>query len=177
MEERLIAPWKQSKYLVGTSLMFLGPASYAYVNNMPFITTVLSVTSIVSANYWRHAKYSIRRDCDLIVAKFSMAIIFYNGAIYVKEINSIAVRIVIGGLITYSYYKSHLLYKRGIDKWLTYHMSFHLLITYEQFILITTIKDSDEKGMNSPRDSRLVIIFIMIYFMSFAIYFKYHSLS
>jgi hypothetical protein len=68
-EEELIAEWKHTKYLTLSSLLFLIPAYYAYNSNMYNHTILLILTSLISANYWRKATYSWRRNLDLIFSK------------------------------------------------------------------------------------------------------------
>jgi hypothetical protein len=177
MGERLVAPWNQSKYLVGTSLLFLGPASCAYTNNMPLLTTTLTVTSLVSANFWRHANYSIRRSCDLVVAKGAMAIMCYNGAHYIRTFGKAATAYPCLGLIAYTYYKSHQLHNAKKNDWLSYHMTMHALLTYEEFAILSSINQSGVNGVNSQRDTVLIMLLMSVYFISLAQYFKYHSLS
>lgn len=177
MEERLVAPWNQSKYLVGMSLLFLGPASCAYTHNMPFIATTLTVTSLVSANFWRDANYSTRRDCDLVVAKGGMAIMCYTGAHYVRAFDKVVTAYPCLGLIAYTYYKSHQLHSAKKNGWLYYHMTMHMLFTYEQITIITSINQSGVNGVNPQRDTIFIMILMSVYFISLAQYFKYHSLS
>jgi hypothetical protein len=177
MGERLVAPWNQSKYLVGTSLLFLGPASYAYTNNMPLLATTLTITSLVSANFWRHANYSIRRNCDLVVAKGAMAIMCYNGAHYIRTFSKAATAYPCLGLVTYTYYKSHELHNAKNNGWLSYHMTMHALLTYEEFAILSSINESGVNGVNSQRDTVLIMLLMSVYFISLAQYFKYHSLS
>ena len=177
MTYKMVTTFKQSKYLVGTSLLFLIPASYAYISHMPYITTITTITSLVSANFWRHANYSIRRDCDLIVSKCAMAVMCYNSAMYVTTLNVAATSYPCLGLLTYTYYKSHQLYNVKKENWLTYHMATHILLTYEQIAIIGAIRQSDTCGINTESETGIIMILMCVYFISLARYFKYYSLS
>jgi hypothetical protein len=80
--EVLISEWKHTKYITLSSLLFLMPAYYAYAHSMYNHTILLILTSLISANYWRKATYSWRRNLDLIISKISFAIYIYNGVKY-----------------------------------------------------------------------------------------------
>ena len=72
-------PWYESLYLIVSSCFFLFPGYYAFHENLPFHGVVSIVTTIVSANYWRHAIEGTRRNVDLIVAKVSFMIYCISG--------------------------------------------------------------------------------------------------
>ena len=52
-----IAPWEQSKYLVLSSSFLLVPSFYGYLYNVYWYSNIITLTSIISINYWRDAKY------------------------------------------------------------------------------------------------------------------------
>lgn len=85
-EETYIALWQHSKWLVLSSFFFIIPSIYAYNNQLYNHSILLLFTSLISANYWRKATYSWRRNLDLIFAKISFITFVYNGIIYVKFI-------------------------------------------------------------------------------------------
>ena len=89
-----------------SSLFFMFPASYAYVNKLYSYWTILVFTSIISANYWRKAIYSWRRNIDLIVAKFSFFVFSVNAVLYVRKMHYI-IPIYTGVIVlTYCYHTS-----------------------------------------------------------------------
>jgi hypothetical protein len=77
-----IACWQHTKWLFLSSFFFTIPAIYAYINNLYFHSILLLFTSLISANYWRKATYSWRRNMDLIFAKFSFIVIGGNYMIH-----------------------------------------------------------------------------------------------
>jgi hypothetical protein len=80
----LVIEWDQSKWLVVSSFFFLLPSLYAFYNNLHFHSLLLVTTSLVSANYWRKACISWRRDLDLIFSKISFVVFFHNGVMYIE---------------------------------------------------------------------------------------------
>jgi len=139
--EIYIASWEHSKWLVLSSFFFTFPSIYAYINNLYYYSILLVFTSLISANYWRKATYSIRRNLDLFFAKLSFIIFLSNGIVYVK-----CVPYVITGysgliLLLYCYYLSGKLLNIGNENWYKYHFIFHLIMAYEQFIILDSIKN------------------------------------
>ena len=164
MSGRLVAPWSQSKYLTGTSLLFLGPSLYAYRLEQPLISLLLTITSLVSANFWRKANYTIRRHCDLVMAKVTMAILCYNAAKHITYVRAGLMCYPALMMLTYTYYKSHELFNQGNDKWLIYHMTTHAAMTYEQYAIVYIIDVSPIHGTNTQRDTILIMCLMIIYF-------------
>jgi len=138
-EEILIAEWKHTKYLTVSSLLFLIPACYAYANSMYDHTILLTLTSLISANYWRKATYSWRRNLDLIFSKISFAIYIYNGVRYIgsqKELIEGILRLI---FMFYCFYKSGELFKINNEDWYRYHFVFHIFIALEQLGILQDI--------------------------------------
>ena len=131
--------FNQSKWLVLTSCSFLIPALYAYYINLYFYSILLIVTTIVSINHWIKPYYSWMRTADLIVAKFSFTIFAINGLIYVKNMNCMLVSYLFLNAILLCYYYSLLLYKTKNHNWYKYHMTFHVLVMFEQLIVLYSI--------------------------------------
>jgi len=80
-----IAHWDQTKWLVLSSFFFTIPGTYALINNLYKHFILLLFTSLISANYWRKATYSWRRNMDLIFAKISFIVYFSNGVIMLEN--------------------------------------------------------------------------------------------
>ena len=140
-EEEIIAEWKHTKYLTLSSLLFLIPAYYAYIHDMYYHTVMLILTSLISANYWRKATYSWRRNLDLIFSKISFAIYIYNGVKYSRSIKELIEGILRLMFMWYCFYKSGETIKIKYDEWYKYHVVFHIFIALEQMrILINIIK-------------------------------------
>lgn len=120
-------------------IIFIIPAIYAYINKLYFYFILLSLTSIISINYWRKATYSWRRNIDLVFAKISFFIFIYNGILYVKTIYYLVPAY--SGLIIllYCYYLSKKQLELKKNNWYKYHFIFHFIIMYEQIIIINCI--------------------------------------
>jgi hypothetical protein len=134
-----IAPYKQTKYLVLSSYFFIIPALYAIYKKLFYYSSVLVLTSIISANYWRKATYSWRRTLDLIFAKFSFIVFVINGIIYIKYIPYVVIGYPLCLVLSYCYYLSGKLLEEKNNNWYKYHFLFHLLMTIEQIIIIDSI--------------------------------------
>lgn len=152
---RYTAPYKQTRWVVGSSLLFLVPSVYSYKNNQLFLSSLLGLTSAISVNYWRNATYSWRRIMDRIFSKISFTIFLVTG---VKHINKIP-HIICGysGLfgIGYFYYMSNknswnenanssiINVEENVETnneiWWKYHMAFHFLSACSQTIVIHSV--------------------------------------
>ncbi len=142
ISDRYIAPWITTRWLVLSSLLWIGPSIYAYVNNLHSYAFLLVVTSLVSVNYWRKATYSWRRNIDLFVAKIAVSVFVLTGIYYIKTVSYFIIGY--GGLIglLYCYYRSNKLYQLQNPSWYKYHMAFHTIMTYEEIIILNSILDS-----------------------------------
>jgi hypothetical protein len=134
-----IKTWKYTRWLVATSLGFMIPALYAYMNQVYFLSGVLVITSLVSANHWRFATTgSIRHKADLIVAKIAYGIFFINGHMFIRYIPYMITGYI--GIIStgYCYYMSGKLSSSNDPNWNKYHIAFHLWLIYCQWIIINS---------------------------------------
>ena len=144
-----IAHWQHTKWLVLSSFFFIIPATYAFINNLYAHFILLLFTSLISANYWRKATYSWRRNMDLIFAKISFFVFLSQGVFYVRTIHYIIPGYTGLLLLLYCYRLSGLLLQLKNDNWYKYHFIFHFIMTYEQMIIIVSILNNrrlkDEK--------------------------------
>jgi len=134
--------WRQTKWIVLSSTSFLVPSIYGYIQEEYIMSCTLFYTALISMNYWRHANYSWRRIADKIYAKFSFLVFFVNGVRYISDkrllINGYTVLV----LLIYCYYMSNKLGETTNNKlptnelWWKYHMAFHLLMAYNQTMII-----------------------------------------
>jgi hypothetical protein len=134
-----IAHWDQTKWLVLSSFFFTIPGTYALINNLYKHFILLLFTSLISANYWRKATYSWRRNMDLIFAKISFIVYFSNGVYYVRKLYYLLPGYSGILVLIYCYYLSEKLCKLKDNNWYKYHFIFHIILTYEQFIIINSI--------------------------------------
>jgi hypothetical protein len=141
-EDIYIAKWEDTRWLVLSSFFFTVPSIYAFIINMYSYSFLLLCTSLISANYWRKATYSWRRDMDLIFAKISFVVFFSNGVYYVNSIGYVITGY--SGIIVllYCYYLSGKLFELKNNNWYKYHIMFHLIMAYEQTIIIDSINRS-----------------------------------
>ena len=139
-DEIYIAEWKHSRWLVVSSSFFLIPSIYSYYIKFYGFSILLLLTCLISANYWRKATYSWRRTADLVFAKISFVTFVSNGVIYVRSMPYLITGYSGLILLLYCYYLSDTLSKTKNDNWYKYHMLFHLIMTYEQLIIIDSIR-------------------------------------
>jgi uncharacterized membrane protein len=135
----LISEWKHTKYITLSSLLFLIPAYYAYAHNMYDHTILLILTSLISANYWRKATYSWRRNLDLIISKVSFAIYIYNGVKYSGSRSELIEGILRLIFMVYCFCRSGYLFQKKQDSWVGYHILFHIFIALEQLRILNNI--------------------------------------
>jgi hypothetical protein len=130
---------KQGKWLAISSCFFLMPSIYAYTNGLYFYSILLAMTSMISANFWINAIHSWRRDLDLFFAKVSFIVFVSNGVYFLRYTPYVVTGY--SGLIVllYFYYLSDKYLKEQNTAWCKYHFLFHVLLTYEQFIIIDSI--------------------------------------
>ena len=138
-DEMYIACWQHTKWLFLSSFFFTIPAIYAYINNLYFHSILLLFTSLISANYWRKATYSWRRNMDLIFAKFSFIVFASNGIYYVRTFYYLIPGYAGAIFLLYCYNLSGKLFELKNDDWYKYHFLFHFIMTYEQLIIIDSI--------------------------------------
>jgi hypothetical protein len=79
---------------------------------------------------------------DLIFAKISFVVFFSNGVYYVKSVGYVITGY--SGIIVllYCYYLSGKLFELKNNNWYKYHIMFHLIMAYEQTIIIDSINRS-----------------------------------
>ena len=172
MSDRLVAPWSQSKYLTGSSLLFIGPSLYAYRLNQKTISMMTLATSLASINFWRRADYSWRRDCDLVIARGYAILMTYYGTMYITTVRESLMCYPLLVLSFYCYYKSQEMFNKNNDKWLLYHIATHITITYEEYAIIYTINKSNVTHTYDEPGIPLSIVLMILYFIGF---YKIHT--
>lgn len=138
---RYVAPFQQTRWLVGSASFFIVPCIYGYQKEQYFLAIISLLTTICSINFWRDATYSWRRSVDCIMAKIAFLVYMIKGVIYVVWPPFVVTGYSALVGIIYCYYMSN---KHGdTDLWWKYHMMFHLLIVYNQMIGIKSIADAN----------------------------------
>ena len=125
-----------SNRLIISSCFFLIPGYYALTQGLYWYLSTSVITTIVSINYWRHAIPGFRRSTDMIVAKVSFIIYFSTGVMRVNDANILYVAWTVCGGIIICYFFSNKLWEKDSSNWVFYHMTFHLLVALEQYIVL-----------------------------------------
>jgi hypothetical protein len=136
---KIEAPSHQTNYIILSSLLFLLPAIYSYINGQHWIALSLVISTALSILFWSDARYSWRRIIDRTYAKFSFLYFFITGIMYVTWLPFLIMGYT--GLfgLTFCYYMSnkHCHYKN--DVWWKYHIAFHFITICIQIMIIRSI--------------------------------------
>ena len=136
---RYVAPYRQTRWLMLSSLCFLGPSIYGYKRNKYFLANTALMTTLCSINFWRDATYSYRRTADVIMAKISFVTFMVSSVPYVTWMPFVSTGYSALAGVIYCYFMSNK--HADSEVWWKYHMMFHLLISYTQFVGIKSIAD------------------------------------
>jgi len=139
INEQLIVPWEYSRWIVLSSFLFMVPSTYAYYKHLYLYSEVSLLTSLISANYWRKASHSWRRQLDLTFAKLSFIIFFINfpRVTYMPYIITGYPSLLV---LAYCYFLSGKHFAAKNPVWIKYHMVFHFFVMVEQLIILDSIK-------------------------------------
>ena len=137
--EIYVAKWDDSKWLMMSSFLFTIPAGFAFYNKLYAYSSLLLVTSLASANYWRKATYSWRRNLDLVVARVSFITFVSTGIIYVRYTPYLIIGYSGLGVLLYSYNFSGKLWKANNPHWFKYHVLFHVIMMFEQLLILESV--------------------------------------
>ena len=136
-DNKIVAEWKETKYIVVSSSFFMAPAVYGFYYNLYFLPVVLFFASSISINHWRDAKYSWRRIADRIFSKITFSIFFYYLIMY-AGFNFYFFLQNIGLLnVLYYYYMSNKHHNTPI--WWKYHMKFHVCCVFSEWMILKNI--------------------------------------
>ena len=139
---KYVAPYKQTRWVVGSSLLFFVPCVYGYQKEQYFLALISFLTATCSVNFWRDATYSYRRSMDCIMAKISFIIYLKTGITYITTFVFLVTGYGALFALIYCYYMSN---KHGdTELWWKYHMIFHLLVSCTQIIAIKCISDYND---------------------------------
>ena len=134
----LIAPFKQTKWIVLSSFSFILPSLFGLYKKEYCLSTASTCVFLCSLNYWRDARYSIRRNIDIIVAyTVSLTYVIY-GHLYVGNSIVLYTGFPIGCIIygLYNTSKNKYYANKHNFSWVKYHMLFHFITACEQVIVI-----------------------------------------
>ena len=146
---KLVVPVEEGRYIVFSSLFFMGPCMYSFILKHYGMSFLLFLCSSISVNYWIYPIYGWRRNLDLLYAKFVFSVFFCNGVYYGRNPLYISIGYPCAGALGYCYYMSNALCNSTSDRavltiqnkkpWFAYHMMFHALMTLELFLILVCI--------------------------------------
>lgn len=141
--DKIEAPSHQTYYIILSSLLFLIPSIYSYINNQYLTAISLVISTVLSITFWSDARHTWRRIIDRTYAKFSFLYFVINGILYVTWLPFLVIGYMgLFGLI-FCYYMSNK-YCCNInqnDIWWKYHIAFHLITVCIQIMIIKCIAD------------------------------------
>jgi hypothetical protein len=140
---QLIAPLKETKYIIISSFLFFCPSLYAFQKEAYLLSGSLFIAATMSINHWRHPTYSWRRITDHIAAKVAFIICFVNGffiypSFFIQKIGGFCA-------FLYCYYMSDKYCNKNIHInemnpcWWKYHFAFHLFCVVTQMLIVKSI--------------------------------------
>jgi len=138
-----LVEWRESRWLVLSSIMSLIPTAYSLFHSLFFLSSVSLISTAVSANYWRKATISSRRDLDLVLQKLIFIIYLSNGLYYIRGYRNI-IFVPCSIYLIYNYYYSNLLYNEKKNEWLIYHLRFHMMVLIGQMIVLESIQNESK---------------------------------
>jgi hypothetical protein len=139
---KYVAHWDETKYVTMSSFVFMVPSIYGYYNELYKHAIILFLASTISANYWRDATYSYRRIMDRIISKIAFILFFKDGIIYVRYLPFFMICWNLFVLFTACYYFSNR-YCGNSPDWWKYHVTFHLMSSTTQMMVINSIIHSE----------------------------------
>ena len=134
-----IATWETSKWLLLSSFLLTIPAAFAFYHKLYYHSSLIFLTSLVSANYWRDATYSWRRNADLIVSKISFFTFVSTGVVYVRYVPYIVAGYSGLCLMVY-FYRLSVTQHNLTPHWYKYHVLFHVVTTSELFLVLDSMR-------------------------------------
>lgn len=137
--DKIEAPSHQANYIVLSSILFLIPAIYSYINGEYLIAGSLVISTILSIVFWSDARYTWRRILDRTYAKFSFLYFFITGILYVTWLPFLIMGYM--GLfgLTYCYYMSNKHCHNKNEVWWKYHVAFHVITICTQLMIIWSV--------------------------------------
>jgi len=138
INEQLIVPWEYSRWITLSSFLFMVPSAYAYYKQLYIYFIISFLTSLISANYWRKASHSWRRQLDLHFAKLSFVVFFMNFP-RVTYMPYIITGYPCLFVLANFYFLSGKHFAKKNPIWLKYHIAFHFLVMIEQLIILDSL--------------------------------------
>jgi hypothetical protein len=127
---------KEARYMALSSCFFLVPIYRGFSCGVYGYTIPLLFTWIASVNYWRNPRYSWRSHADILCSG-STAVLFTISCFYVVKNPYYMLVGYPNMVIFYSlFYLSTVKFEEGCPHWWKYHILFHFLSSWNQFMLL-----------------------------------------
>jgi hypothetical protein len=134
-----ISKCKEAPYLALSTCFFLYPLYIGFSCHAYFYSIPLLFSWAASVNYWRHPRYSWRRDADIFFSRIA-AFLFTSSCFFVvKNPYYILVGYPNMAFFYYLYYLSTVKFEQDCPDWWKYHMLFHFLCSWNQFMLLDDV--------------------------------------
>ena len=119
--------------LIFSSLTFLLPFYYAYLNKIYFLSIISLIVSIISTGHWYKVDNFTLRIMDLIMAKIGFGV-YLSMLILYTEVRMFEIFFV--NMLFLFYYLSNNRLTNEKNDWVYYHFIFHMFVTIDQIIII-----------------------------------------
>ena len=133
--KRVIFINKYNRYnvLIFSSLTFLLPFYYAYLNKIYSLCIISLLVSIISTGHWYKVDNFTLRIMDLIMAKLGFGVYLLELILYC-EVRMFEIFFV--NMLFIFYYLSNTRLTNEKNDWVYYHFIFHMFVTIDQIIII-----------------------------------------
>jgi len=136
MSEEIYSKTPNPNYnLLFSTSSFILPIIYSCKKNNMVLSAVSTGALLGSMNFWRRPAMGYRRNIDLLTSNFSGIIYIYYGfnirLLFPKIIGLFNIY-----FIWILYNKSCKYYHLQDNKWINYHMLFHLYVTFSKMFII-----------------------------------------
>jgi len=126
---------KEARYLALSSCFFLYPIYHGFSCGVYGYTIPLFLSWFFSVNYWRNPCYSWRRDADILCSQISCTM-FSSLFVFVVK-NPLYYTNISGAYYLFSI--SNEKFEQGCPHWWKWHVLFHLLSSWNTFIVLNYI--------------------------------------
>ena len=130
---------KEARYMALSSCFFLYPIYHGFSCNEYFYTVPLFLSWFFSVNYWRNPCYSWRRHADIFFSSSASVLFTTSSFFVVKNPYYILLGYPNMAIFYYLFYLSNVKFEQGCPHWWKYHVLFHFLCSWNQFMLLDDV--------------------------------------
>ena len=130
--------WTESNYMVMSSMLFLVPSVYAYVQHMYVHSCGFGFIAFASINYWKHPQLGFRRDLDIVTARTSSALGITYYMMHTSRRQQWYMIVGSGCMIGLYSISRHRYYHQL--PWVKYHVAFHIMVMLNGLYAIHVLK-------------------------------------